>query len=192
MQEWEAHLFDVVEAELARKTLEDRNRQEKRLRLYSILEVQEVSALMESSYPTPLSSVLERKAGTMRFGHALRQLRKQAPSSVHEILEDLEYLQTCDSLMNILTRTMQTCEVVDANSPFIIIPTDEDLKLLLDDVEHYGVSIVAALLRLLSTLRYVPRKEGASQVQDEQNIELDQDKRQDTPDETANASILDV
>lgn len=192
MQGWEAHLFDVVEAELARKTLEDRNRQEKRLRLYSILEVQEVSALMESSYPTPLSSVLERKAGTMRFGHALRQLRKQAPSSVHEILEDLEYLQTCDSLMNILTRTMQTCEVVDANSPFIIIPTDEDLKLLLDDVEHYGVSIVAALLRLLSTLRYVPRKEGASQVQDEQNIELDQDKRQDTPDETADATILDV
>jgi hypothetical protein len=128
----------------------------------------------------------------MRFGHALRQLREQAPSSVHEILVDLEYVQTCDSLMNILTRTMQTCEVVDANSPFIIIPTDEDLKLLLDDVEHYGVSMVAALLRLLSTLRYVPRKEGVCQVEDEQNIELDQDKRQDTPDETADANILDV
>jgi hypothetical protein len=39
--------------------------------------------------------------------------------------------------MNILTRTMQTCEVVDAHSSFIIVPTDGDLKLLLDDVERY-------------------------------------------------------
>jgi hypothetical protein len=162
MQDWEAHLFDVVEAEFAQNPLGDQNHREKRLRLYSILEVQEVSAIMESSHPTPLSAVLDHKGGTMRFGHALRQLRKQAPSSAHEILEDLEYVQTCDSLMNILTRTMQTCEVVDANSPFIIIPTDEDLKLLLDDVEHHGASMVAALLRLLSTLRYVPRKEGVS------------------------------
>ena len=69
---------------------------------------------------------------------------------------------------------MQTCEVVDANSPFIIVPTDEDLKLLLDDVERYGASMVAALLRLLSTLRYIPRKERVSQVEDEQDIELDQ------------------
>ena len=51
IQEWEAHLFDVVEAELARMPLVNRNHQEKRLRLYSILEVQEVSAIMESPPP---------------------------------------------------------------------------------------------------------------------------------------------
>jgi hypothetical protein len=193
IQEWEAHLFDVVEAELARKSLENLNHREKRLRLYSILEVQEVSALMESPHPTPLSAILERKDGTMRFGHALRQLREQAPSSVHEILGDLESVQACDCLMNILTRTMQTCGVVDANSPFIIVPTDGDLKLLLDDVERYGASMVAALLRLLSTLRYVPRKEGVSQVEDARlSLESKDAQAPDTLDETEDDNIVDV
>jgi hypothetical protein len=193
MQEWEAHLFDVVEAELARKPLEDRNHREKRLRLYSILEVQEVSAIMESAHHTPLSAVLEHKDGTMRFGHALRQLREQAPSSVHEILEDLEYVQTCECLMNILTHTMQICEVMDANSPFMIVPSDGDLKLLLDDVERYGASIVAALLRLLSTLHHVPRTKGVSQVEDAGlSLDPDQAQVQDTLDEITDTNIVDV
>jgi hypothetical protein len=192
IQDWEAHVFDVVEAELARKPLEERDHQKKRLRLYSILEVQEVSAVMESPHPTPLSAILERKDGTMRFGHALRQLREQALSSTHEILEDLESVQTCDCLMNILTRTMQTCEVVDADSPFIIVPTDGDLKLLLDDVERYGARMVAALLRLLSTLRYVPRKEGVGQVEDaELSLESEDAQAQNALEETAEANIVD-
>ncbi len=192
-QDWEAHVFDVVEAELARKPMNNWDHREKRLRLYSILEVQEVSAVMESPHPTPLSAILERKDGTMRFGHALRQLREQAPSSVHEILEDLVSVQTCDCLMNILTRTMQTCEVVDAKSPFIIVPTDGDLKLLLDDVERYGAPMVAALLRLLSTLRYVPRKEGVSQGEDTSlSFESEDAQAQYTLDETENANIVDV
>jgi hypothetical protein len=161
--------------------------------LYSLLEVQEVFAIMESSHPTPLSAVLEHKDGTMRFGHALRQLRDQAPSSVHEILEDLESVQTCDCLMNILTRAMQTCEVVDAHSPFIIIPTDGDLKLLLDDVERYGASTIAALLRLLSTLRYVPRKEGVGQMVDaELSLESEDTQVQNIKEETADANTIDI
>jgi hypothetical protein len=163
LQVWEAHLFDVVQVELARTPLEVRDHQAKRLRLYSIHEVQEVSAVMQSPHPTPLSAILERKEGTMRFGHALRQLRRQAPSMAREILEDLESVQTRDRLLDALTRTMQTCEVMDAQSPFIIIPSDGDLKLLLEDVERYGAHMVAALLRLLSTLRYGARKDEAGQ-----------------------------
>ncbi len=129
-----------------------------RRRLYSIDEVMEVSATMESSRPTPLSAILQGKEGTMRFGHALRQLREGASSMAREVLEDLESVQTRDQLMDALTRAMQMCEVMEAKSPFLIVPTDPDLKLLMEDVERYGPHTIAGLLRLLSTLRHAPRR----------------------------------
>jgi len=151
---WEAHLFEVARAVLARTTSKRRNDQGARLRLYSISEVQEVSAVMESPLPTPLSAILERKDGTMRFGHALRQLREQSPSLAHEILEDLESIRTLDQLADALTRAMQVCEVMEAKTPFMITPSDADLKALLEDVERFGAHTIAGLLRLLSTLYY--------------------------------------
>lgn len=71
-QEWEAHLLDVAQAGQARRPREKTDDLAARLRLYSIDEVKEVSATMESSHPTPLSAILEGKDGTVRFGHALR------------------------------------------------------------------------------------------------------------------------
>lgn len=161
--EWEAHLFDVAQAELARRPRQDQNGHVDWLRLYSIHEIQEVSAAMESSVPTPLSTILARKEGTMHFGHALRQLKECASAIVREILEDLESVRTRDQLMDVLTHLLQTCEVMDAKSPFLIIPSDQDLKLLLEDEERYGAHTIAGLLRLLSTLRYTPRNEEADQ-----------------------------
>lgn len=151
---WEAHLFEVSRAELAQTARQGRKDQLISLRLYSISEVQEVSAVMESSLPTPLSVVLEHRDGSMRFGHALRQLREQASWLAREILEDLESVRTRDQLVGALTRAMQACEVMDAKSPFMIIPSDRDLKALLDDVERFGAPTIAGLLRLLSTLHY--------------------------------------
>jgi hypothetical protein len=52
--------------------------------------------------------------------------------------------------------------------------------------------MVAALLRLLSTLHHVPRKKRVSQVEDKQSAERDQGKRQDIPDETADANNVDM
>lgn len=48
--------------------------------------------------------------------------------------------------------------VMKAKSPFMIVPVDLDLKLLLEDVERYGPQSIATLLRLLSTLHNAPRR----------------------------------
>jgi hypothetical protein len=167
-QAWEAHLFEVAQAELARRPREEQDGQMRRLRLYSLHEIQEVSTAMGSPLPTPLSTILERKEGTMRFGHALRQLREQAFSMAREILEDLESVRTRDQLMDALTRARETCEVMDAKSPFLIIPSDRDLQLLLEDVERYGAHTIASLLRLLSTLHRAPRREEVFHREDAQ------------------------
>lgn len=105
--------------------------------------------MMEPATPTPLSAVLARREGTMRFGHALRQLRKLDNSLAREILEDLKAISSRVQLMDVLARIMQNCEVMDARSPFMIIPCDPDLQLLLEDEERHGARIIAALLRLL-------------------------------------------
>src|SRR6266702_360651 len=158
LREWEAHVRDVAQAELSRRPREKTDNLAARPRLYSIDEVKEVSATMESLHPTPLSAILESKEGTIRFGHALRQLREVAPSMAREVLQDLESIKTRDQLLDALTRAMQLCEVMKAKSPFMIVPVDPDLKLLLEDVERYGPPSIAALLRLLSTLRNAPRR----------------------------------
>jgi hypothetical protein len=180
-QAWEAHLFEVAQAELARM-LEKQDGQTRRLRLYSLHEIQEVSTAMESSLPTPLSTILERKEGTMRFGHALRQLREQAFSMAREILEDLESVRTRDQLMGALTRARETCEVMDAKSPFLIVPSDRDLQLLLEDVERYDAHTIASLLRLLSTLHNAPRREEVVHGEDAQTqAEFSDAGASDTP-----------
>jgi hypothetical protein len=153
------HLHDVAQAELARQRRTGANGQKTSLRLYQIDEVRGVIAAMDSSQPTPLSVILAQKEGTLRFGHALRQLRSNAASVSHELFDDLAAVQTRDQLIEILARTMEVCTIMDARAYFLIIPSDQDLKLLLEDVERYGALTIAKLLRLLSTLRYPARPE---------------------------------
>jgi hypothetical protein len=52
----------------------------------------------------------------------------------------------------------QTCEVLKAKSEFIIVPTDDDLDILLADVDQFGVKRIASVLLILAVLRY-PREE---------------------------------
>jgi hypothetical protein len=158
-QPWELHLLDVAQAELTRQQDTGANCQKTSLRLYRIDEVRGVIAAMDSSQSTPLSVILAQKEGTLRFGHALRQLRSNAASASHELFDDLAVVQTRDQLIEILARTMEVCTVMDARAYFLIIPSDQDLKLLLEDVERYGALTIAKLLRLLSTLHYPARPE---------------------------------
>jgi hypothetical protein len=158
-QPWELHLLDVAQAELARQRRTGINGQKTSLRLYQIDEVRGVIAAMDSNQPTPLSVILEQKEGTLRFGHALRQLRCNAASASHELFDDLAGVQTRDQLIEILTQAMEVCTIMDARAYFLILPSDQDLKLLLEDVERYGALTIAKLLRLLSTLRYPARPE---------------------------------
>lgn len=166
---WEIHLFDVAQAELERNPQKDQDY----LRLYSVDEVREVVQIMESASRSPLSRILEQKEGTLHFGHALRQLKQASTSSnVRELLEELASVRTRDQLFDILTRLMEICEVLDAKTYFLITPSDDDLKLLLEDEELYSAQTIAAVLRLLSTLHHPPKAEEMGSRDDTHEREI--------------------
>ena len=155
---WETHLFDVAQSELARHPQNDQDA----LRLYRVDEVRKVRDMMNAILPSPLGHILDRKEGTLRFGHALRQLKRaSASSNVRELLEELASVRTREHLFDILTQLMEICEVLDAKTYFLITPSDDDLKLLLEDEEQYGFQTIARLLRLLSTLHYPAKEDEA-------------------------------
>jgi hypothetical protein len=133
---------------------------------YSLQEVKGVLNIMTESSNTPLSKMLERKAGTLRFGHALRQLGRSNNGPLRDLVDDLDAVRTTDQLLRILAVGAQECAVARGKSDFIIVPNDEDLRFLLDDVDQYGPRTVAGLLVILSTLRY-PRVDKADDTPNE-------------------------
>lgn len=149
-EDWLAHLRDVA------LTLHRSCRCS--VRPYHLHEMKEITAMMVTPTNARLNVVLERKQGTLRFGYALRLLGHYTPGSLRDLIDNLEAVQTCDQLIRVLARAMQECVVAMAKSPFIIIPTDEDLKYLLDDVDQHGARPIAGLLIILSTLRYAQRR----------------------------------
>lgn len=151
---WVAHLFEVAQA-VQSSTFHS-------LRAYHLNEVREVTTSMQSSSPIPLSAILARREGTLRFGHALRQLRQFNASAACEAMEALVTVQTRDQLIIALSNLMQECSVAAAKWEFIVIPADPDLTYLLEDVDRYSARTVASLLMLLSTLRY-PRATDTQQ-----------------------------
>lgn len=144
---WLGHLRDValhLHADPQAKT-----------RPYSLAEVKEVTAMMVAPTHLPLSAVLDRKQGTLRFGHALRQLGEQNPAPLRELVEALDAVRTRDQLVRVLARAVQECVVARATSKFkLTIPNDKDLRCLLDDVDQYGAATIAGLLVILSALYY--------------------------------------
>jgi chorismate-pyruvate lyase len=142
---WLAHLRDV--AIYLHNT-------ELKVRAYTLKDVKEVTTAMNASTGTPLGAVLEREQGTVRFGHALRLLGQYNPAPLRDLIDVLDAVQTRDQLIRILAQAAQECAVASAKTQFIIVPSDEDLKYLLGDVEQYGARTVAGLLIILSALRY--------------------------------------
>lgn len=128
------------------------------IRPYNLEEVREVTAAMNTSTAdVPLSAVLERDQGTLRFGHALRLLGQYNPAPLRDITGALDTVRNRNQLLRLMAQAAQECAVASAKTEFIIIPNDDDLKYLLDDVDQYGAETIAGLLIILSTLRY-PRK----------------------------------
>jgi hypothetical protein len=179
VEAWLAHLRDVaiyLHSHVGLKVSPHRNAVESmadrdsslhshpsvQVRLYSLKEIKEVTTAMVASTPVPLSAVLGRKEGTLRFGHALRLLGRYNPAPLRELVDALDAVQTWDQLIRILARAAQECAVAGAKSEFIIVPSDEDLKYLLDDVDQYGARTIAELLIILSALRYPRRPEEES------------------------------
>ncbi len=109
---------------------------------------------MNASTPSRLADILERRVGTLRFGHALRLLGQINAAALRDLTEGLEAVQTLDQLLLVLAQAAQDCQVAAAKSPFTVVPTEEDLKYLLEDVEQVGVQTIARFLITLSALRY--------------------------------------
>jgi hypothetical protein len=151
MDSWIAHLVEAS-THLHNGSWEDP-------RPYSLREIKEVTFAMANSIGSPLSSVLEQERGTLRFGHALRLLGQQNPAPLRDIIDALDSACTSDQLVRILAQAAQECAVASAKTEFIVIPSDDDLRQLLDDVDQYGARTIAGLLIILSALRY-PRRSG--------------------------------
>lgn len=142
--------------ELAHIVAQQRDAQ---LRTYTDHEVKEITQMLPATENLPLRMVLAQEQGTKRFGHALRQLGRYNPGALREYAEELDAVRDLDQLLRLLAQMTQTCEVLKAKSEFIIVPTDDDLDILLADVDQFGARRIASVLLILAVLRY-PREES--------------------------------
>jgi hypothetical protein len=123
-------------------------------RRYSLEEARTITEVMNNSEHIPLKQVLDREKGTRCFGRALRQIGRYHPSRLRDLLEDLEEVQTRAQLLPVLYRIVLASELEKAKEGKIIVPTEVDLAVLLEDVDRYGVPVLVGLLLVLSALRY--------------------------------------
>jgi hypothetical protein len=148
-----SHRIDSWIAHLRHRMYAALNSESDNIRLYSIDEVRRLSEMMDTSTNHPLRTIVERHEGTLRFGHALRQLGRFNRAILRDVVALLEVAQTPEQLYLALHLALQECELAKAKSPFISIPDDVDIAFLLEDVERHGVRIIASVLMLLSVLR---------------------------------------
>lgn len=128
------------------------------MRPYTLEEVKEVTLLMNTSLPSLFQKILAQKAGTLRIGQALRLLGEVAPNALRDLIEELETVTTHDQLVHVLALSAQACQVAAAKTPFILIPTEDDVRLLCSDLQQASPHSIAGFLILLSAIQY-PRKE---------------------------------
>ena len=118
--------------------------------------MKEVSTMIGSDVDRqdPLSCVLEREHGTLRFGRSLRSLGELRRADLQDSLDEIGAARTRDQLLRGLATSTQKCVLAKTASNFVIVPNDTDLDLLLQDIDRWGVRDIAGLLILLSSLRY--------------------------------------
>jgi hypothetical protein len=132
--------------------------------VYSLKEVTIIMDMMEDMGQLPLRPILERKTGTLRFGRALRLLKSSRPAGAREILDALESVQTRDQLVRVLHQLNEECALLAAKTDYVILPSEDDMLILSDDVARYSASTIAGILMLLSSLRY-PKSEESPQYE---------------------------
>ena len=132
-------------------------------RRYSFEEVRRITEIMRDAEHTPLKQVLEREHGTLCFGRALRQIGRHNPSRLRDLLEELEDVQTLAQLLPALHRVIVASELEKAKERRIIVPSEEDMIVLLEDIDRYGVPVLVGLLLVLSALRY-PRRDDTPTI----------------------------
>ncbi len=133
-------------------------------RRYSLEEARRITEAMHDAEHIPLKQVLEREQGTRCFGRALRQIGRYNPSRLRDLLEDLEEVQTHAQLLPVLHRVIVASELEKAKERMIIVPTEEDMAALLEDIDRFGIPVLVGLLLVLSALRY-PRSDDAQKYE---------------------------
>lgn len=129
-------------------------------------QIEEVQAMIECK-PTnrsAMAQILRRTKGTLRFGQAIRLLAEHDRSAAREIIEDLDTVQSQDKLLRVLARSVQQCVLAKAKNNFILIPDEDDVGILLEDVAEYGVSNISGLLIILAAIWYpkIPDAQGTT------------------------------
>lgn len=120
---------------------------------------------------TSMSVIVARENGTIRFGHALRQLGRQNLAEWRDILDELESTRSQTHLLRTLAKANQACLLAKAKNSFMVVPNDDDISILLDDIATFGPQEIAALLIILSTLYYPTAAEQEENVQEGHNNE---------------------
>ena len=151
---WVEHLRDLA--------WQLHNRQGWTLTSYSLSEVKEITKVMVEATRGPLRAILDREHGTLRMGRALRQLGRYNQALLRELLDLLDTAGDLDGLLRIVAQAAQECELATARTEFMIVPDEDDLAYLLNDVEQYGARTTARMLIVLSALRY-PRDNTAEE-----------------------------
>lgn len=150
---WMAHLLEIARCLHAKE--------EALPRPYRWKEVKAMTDLMYTPpTPTLFQTILKRtEGGTLRVGRALRLLGRANRAALRDLVEELESVQTDDQLTHALALTVQECVYLEGKTPFVIIPGEEDMTYLFEDVKQSDPHTIASFLILLSALRY-PEEDG--------------------------------
>jgi hypothetical protein len=161
-------------------------------RCYSLEEVRHVTAMIDPTESHPLRAVLDReKEGTVCFGQALRLLGRYNPAILLEFIEHLEPICTEEDLFPLLRRIVAECDAAKAKSRYILVPSDKDFPLLLDDIHRHGVRPIIGVLLVLSALHYPPSEgQKKNAVSPEPDQPLDQINERQFEQFVADESVL--
>ena len=111
-------------------------------------------AIPSSGRQDALRNILQRSQGTLRIGRALRLLGRYNPSPLRDLIDTLDTIRDRDLLIRVVAQLAQECELASARTEFMIVPDEEDLMYLLDDVGQYDARTIARILIALSAVRY--------------------------------------
>jgi len=151
VRSWRAHLVSKARTLIAHPDSVERR--------YSLEEVRMITEAMKNSAQEPLKIVLEREEGARCFGRALRQIGRFDSSKLRDLIEELEAVHTRAHLLPVLQHVVLASELAKAKEQRIVVPTEKDMTVLLEDVERFGIHEVVGLLLVLSVLRYPRRNE---------------------------------
>ncbi len=128
---------------------------------YSLDEILEVNHMLDPLSAQPLSAILNEKAGTRKFGVLLRQLNEINRSEYLEAKNKLIGARSPEEILAALCPALDEILVIQGKkATFRVIPTNADIKKLLEQIESHGVSSIAHILIILASLHY--RKIAAS------------------------------